>query len=348
MHAIRAAMVAFAFAATSIHALRPMGQACKHTSDCAQGSSCVAGDAAVSLQTCVADRVCGGNLAGNCPGFVEDGPLICAWMEQDPSDCTFGRCQYFNTTPGIFKCISKDRCDVMYSPLGPTVCSKGCPTSPGSRLPCNGRGSCQSTGPGTFACACQNGWSGSTCDTVVDASCLEGVGQCGGVSGTCTGGKCVCSTGYTGLQCELAPTKNITTSSTVAPAANTSTPNNATIPGTTISPNNTTDGSTTSETTTTAAPAPHSRVPNQQGQANNSSSSHGNNQGAPPHKGAPLPPTVIALAAVAGAVLAGLVIFAVYAKHVKREAEKKQERASMRVVSERPEVTTPRENIQVL
>ncbi|ETV68941.1 hypothetical protein H257_15281 [Aphanomyces astaci] len=149
----------------SVQALHPMGTTCLGTSDCPIGSSCVAGDAAESVQTCVADQVCGGNIPGNCPGFVEEGSLVCTWVQQDPSECTFGRCHPFNESVGIFKCLSVAKCDtaVALTPGGDQhVCSSAC-VSKGRT--CNGRGSCRSSGPSSFSCVCDLGWAGSTCDT---------------------------------------------------------------------------------------------------------------------------------------------------------------------------------------
>ena len=63
---------------------------CNGTDACPLGSSCVAGESDVAVQSCVVDSVCGGNLAGNCPRLPHAGPLVCAWSRQPPEACAFG------------------------------------------------------------------------------------------------------------------------------------------------------------------------------------------------------------------------------------------------------------------
>lgn len=73
---------------------------------------------------------------------------------------------------------------------------------------CNGRGNCElqsyKDGTPTFACSCDSGWNGTTCETVVNASCVVGAGNCGS-HGTCVDGSCSCEGGYSGEQCQISP-----------------------------------------------------------------------------------------------------------------------------------------------
>ncbi|KAH9098952.1 hypothetical protein LEN26_016446 [Aphanomyces euteiches] len=323
--------------AMAAHALHPVGKVCKATSDCPLGSSCVAGEADESLQTCVADQVCGGNLPGNCPGFVEQGSLVCTWIEQDPADCTFGRCKTFNSIPGIYKCLSIDRCNKATVHSGANRCSKSCEASNG--LTCNGRGICQSSGPDTFTCACRRGWNGTRCDNVVDGRCEAGLGHCG-LHGECNNGTCSCLDGYTGLQCEIPTSKNLTT--TTKPSTNlpTTTAASSSIVTTTV-PSATSGESTVPPTlNTTIAPTNMTN-----GQSDNHASQGHSDKTDLRNK--TLPITVSVLSSVAGTIILLIIMFAVYARGLRRRAMRKNEVTESRLESQESS-TTPREHIQVL
>ncbi|POM72600.1 Glycoside hydrolase [Phytophthora palmivora] len=133
---------------------------CTTTADCAWGETCVAGDADTSVQACVPPTVCGGSSMGNCPSD-DTGKLACLWRPYN--DCSEG-CAILNGSKGIYKCVSITRCDAYY---GGASCSDGCSVN-GVR--CNGQGSCNmmstnADGTPVFGCTCDNGYSGSKCET---------------------------------------------------------------------------------------------------------------------------------------------------------------------------------------
>ncbi|CAK4069215.1 unnamed protein product [Aphanomyces euteiches] len=219
-----------------------LGDSCSSTKDCPTGTSCVAGSAVVAIQSCVQFPVCGGNVPGNCPGFLRSGQLVCAWAPVAGSNCSDGTasCKSFPnvTSTGIYKCMSLDRCDAI---PGGASCSLGCKASNG--LTCNGRGSCQTLNGTGYGCECNSGWTGVHCETVVNGTCQEGVGSCG-AHGKCVAGSCQCDLDYTGVQCEkpatVVPVTAITP--TVVPSAS------ATTSPTSSDPNK--DGSGSSDKTT--------------------------------------------------------------------------------------------------
>ena len=75
---------------------------CVTNQDCSDGETCVAGDSATPVQSCVAGAVCGGSTSGNCPGNAVSGQLACLLHQ------------------GIYKCLSIDRCDEYF---GGSTCS---------------------------------------------------------------------------------------------------------------------------------------------------------------------------------------------------------------------------------
>ncbi|KDO27622.1 hypothetical protein SPRG_06892 [Saprolegnia parasitica CBS 223.65] len=187
-----------------------IGNACRDTTDCPGGSVCIAGSATTSIQSCVQTPGCGGNVAGNCPGLLSTGQLVCAWSPVNASQCSDfqNSCAAFNGQSGIYMCMSLDRCDAINGNKG--VCSSGCKSSNG--LICNGRGGCQTKNGASYMCECNDGWDGPACEKVVNSSCQAGVGSCGQF-GQCIDGACTCIKGYSGQQCELSP--NATTSPSV-------------------------------------------------------------------------------------------------------------------------------------
>ncbi|CAI5742077.1 unnamed protein product [Hyaloperonospora brassicae] len=119
---------------------------CVTNQDCSDGETCVAGDSATPVQSCVAGAVCGGSTSGNCPGNAESGQLACLLHE------------------GIYKCLSIDRCDEYF---GGSVCSAGCKVN-GEQ--CSGHGSCSllsmtSDATPHFGCTCLDGYSGDKCES---------------------------------------------------------------------------------------------------------------------------------------------------------------------------------------
>ncbi|KAF1328214.1 Wd40 repeat protein, partial [Globisporangium splendens] len=186
-----------------------LARECESNADCSEGATCVAGDAETSVQRCVAGTPCGGSIIGSCPSDPSTGQLACIWRP-DAKTCgsSTDGCKQIGGVYGIYKCLSLDRCDQY---LGNAACSGGCNVN---GLQCNGRGNCQVTYAADtpqFQCACDSGWNGTKCETVVDDSCVVGAGQCG-AHGTCVRNACACSNGYTGVQCEIAPA-NATSSS---------------------------------------------------------------------------------------------------------------------------------------
>ena len=55
--------------------------------------------------------------------------------------------------------------------------------------------------PMMYSCVCADGYSGASCETVLDPCAPV---ECG-AHGACEGGACVCADGYTGDHCETAP-----------------------------------------------------------------------------------------------------------------------------------------------
>ncbi|OQR93270.1 hypothetical protein THRCLA_08485 [Thraustotheca clavata] len=184
-----------------------IGDTCRNTSDCPSGSVCVAGSAFTSIQSCVQTPGCGGNVAGNCPGVLSAGQLVCAWNPVSPSKCSDyeNSCASFDGKSGIYMCMSIDRCDSIH---GNSSCSSGCQVSNG--LSCNGRGGCQTTDGKTYKCSCNEGWDGDFCDNVVSSKCQEGIGNCGQF-GKCINGLCSCLQGYKGDQCQIPPANSTNT-----------------------------------------------------------------------------------------------------------------------------------------
>ncbi|OWY93179.1 Glycoside hydrolase [Phytophthora megakarya] len=151
--------LAFVVLQGSVHAVQN-AITCTTTADCAWGETCVAGDADTVVQACVAPSVCGGSSMGNCPSD-DSGKLACLWRPYN--DCSEG-CAILNGNKGIYKCVSISRCDAYY---GGASCSDGCSVN-GVR--CNGQGSCNmmstnADGTPVFGCTCENGYSGSMCET---------------------------------------------------------------------------------------------------------------------------------------------------------------------------------------
>ena len=161
-----------------------IGNACRDTTDCPAGSVCIAGSATTSIQSCVQTPGCGGNVAGNCPGLLSTGQLVCAWSPVNASQCSdnTNSCAAFNGQAGIYMCMALDRCDAINGNKG--VCSSGCKSSNG--LICNGRGGCQTKNGASYTCECNDGWDGPACEKVVNSSCQAGVGSCGQF-GQCVG-----------------------------------------------------------------------------------------------------------------------------------------------------------------
>ncbi|KDO27621.1 hypothetical protein SPRG_06891 [Saprolegnia parasitica CBS 223.65] len=321
---------------------------CNGTGACPPGSSCVAGESNVAVQSCVVDSVCGGNLAGNCPRLPHAGPLVCAWSRQPPEACAFGNCQTYGEHAGIFKCMDMTRCDDL---VGSGACSTGCAVQ---GKPCNGRGTCHSTGATNFACTCDHGWSGARCELAVSDACL--LGQCGD-HGRCTDGHCVCIDGYAGVQCKQAPATSATPT-TDRPTPSTTATSTPTTSSTSTAPVPSTSG--VDHPTSSTSP-PTSNTPTQSTDPNDMQTTAPTKDGstikwnAGDHnrvdKTQPMPVAVMIVAIVAALIVIGMIIFGVYARKKKlRAANAEIERSTLQtqdsVMTEGG--TTPRDQIQVL
>ncbi|TDH74336.1 hypothetical protein CCR75_004625 [Bremia lactucae] len=120
---------------------------CTSSADCLNGDTCVAGDSAVPIQTCVAGAVCGGTSSGNCPSDTTSGQLACIQRNS------------------IYQCVSIERCDQYF---GGASCSGGCSAS---GVACSGQGTCNlvstdANGRPGFSCSCNEGFSGDKCEDV--------------------------------------------------------------------------------------------------------------------------------------------------------------------------------------
>ncbi|KAF0688075.1 Aste57867_20277 [Aphanomyces stellatus] len=299
-----------------------LGNPCKSTADCPTGTSCVAGSADVAIQSCVANPVCSGNIAGSCPGFLSSGQLVCAFSPVDPSVCSDWdkSCISNGKSAGVYKCMSIDRCDAI---PGGVACSAGCKATNG--LTCNGRGSCQLGAAATYTCACNAGWSGAKCETVVNGTCLEGIGSCG-ANGVCTNGACVCNPGFTGAQCEK--------STAVTPAP-------TTVPATTATTGNTTNATTAPTVSTTSTPGGGGTNPAVTSPSTNNDPNKANENGSN-HTAVTVIVILVALAAI------GAVAYLIVAKK-RREKEAAEVAALMDAEEDDGDrVPTPKSAIQVL
>lgn len=101
-----------------------LAKECGSNSDCSADAWCVAGDAQTSVQRCVAGTPCGGAISGSCPADPSTGQLACIWRP-DAKACTSANsgCKEIGGEPGIYKCISLDRCDQYF---GDGLCSGAC------------------------------------------------------------------------------------------------------------------------------------------------------------------------------------------------------------------------------
>ncbi|DAZ98736.1 TPA: hypothetical protein N0F65_003792 [Lagenidium giganteum] len=199
---------ALALCGVGVTRAEEFGKACNDNSDCGEGATCVVGDSESPVLRCVAGTSCGADRSGSCPSDPTVGQLACVWQK---SDCSKNKaCAKQGNEWGIFKCMTLDRCDK----YNDGDCSRSCKSDNGKQ--CNGAGSCQLlTGTGSskpeFGCQCFKGWNGTLCENVVDDSCVVDVGQCG-AHGTCEKGACTCKNGYTGSQCEIAPSNSSSSS----------------------------------------------------------------------------------------------------------------------------------------
>uniref|UniRef100_K3W5X4 EGF-like domain-containing protein n=1 Tax=Globisporangium ultimum (strain ATCC 200006 / CBS 805.95 / DAOM BR144) TaxID=431595 RepID=K3W5X4_GLOUD len=293
-----------ALAVVSAHAASLVSE-CKSNADCSDGATCVAGDAETPVQRCVAGAPCGGSNFGSCPADPSTGQLACIWRP-DTKACASNAdgCEQIGGVYGIYKCLSLDRCDQY---LGNNACSGGCSVN---GLQCNGRGKCQATyavGTPQFQCACDSGWNGTKCETIVDDSCVVGAGQCG-AHGTCVRNACACSNGYTGVQCEIAPA-NATSSSgsgSGSPASN-----SGSLAGNSSSGSGS-NSLLSASSSTGATPAP-SQATSAQTDTNNLKS--GNNGGGSKST------VFIVVGTLAGVIIVAALLFALYSRKKKREQE---------------------------
>ena len=91
--------------------------------------------------------------------------------------------------------------------LGLSVTATGCAANPPdfcAAAPCKNGGTCTASS-GDYTCACASGWTGDTCETLVDPCspnrCQNG-GTCAASGSSYT---CACAGGYTGTNCETPP-----------------------------------------------------------------------------------------------------------------------------------------------
>lgn len=174
------------------------------TGDCLNGGWCSYEDSSAGVCMCLAgwsEADCGTavNVTGPCSGngwVNSDDNCVCfnGWMG---ADCATAGCQ-------VGDCMNGGWCSYAAGPAGACLCQTGfigadCGTVDTTASTCvNG------WIDGNMDCNCFIGWQGANCST---PGCQFGIDCIGGYCSyeSSTAGVCVCTNGFTGVTCNVAP-----------------------------------------------------------------------------------------------------------------------------------------------
>ncbi|XP_077465112.1 basement membrane-specific heparan sulfate proteoglycan core protein [Stigmatopora argus] len=95
--------------------------------------------------------------------------------------------------------INNKKVDLSYSFTASRAIRKCVDTGPCDRRPCLNGGHCMPNAEYEYQCLCKDGFEGERCEIVKDVCQTDNDCQNGG---SCVSGRCLCHSGYTGLNCE--------------------------------------------------------------------------------------------------------------------------------------------------